>query len=69
MSIKLTPEDQKLISVLYANRQLERVTAFLERLKQEAVERLIDANPETYQRIQGRAKLLSELVEAFSKTQ
>lgn len=55
------------MTVLFGNRQLDRVRALFERELVETMKNLVKAGPDLVQRIQGRAQLLNDLIEAFDK--
>lgn len=67
MSIRLEADELKLIAVLHNSRQLERLNSFFKRELDNTTNALIKAGPDLVQRIQGRAQLLNDLLEAFDK--
>lgn len=65
MSIKLTDEEKKTVSVMHSSRQLERMVSLLQRQLDDSLKQLLVAGLDTFPRIQGRAQCLNDLISAF----
>lgn len=65
MSIKLTDEEKKTVSVMHSSRQLDKLIALLQRQLDDSVKQLLVAGPDAFIRVQGRAQCLNDLISAF----
>lgn len=65
MSMQLNDEEKKLVAALYSSRQLERIVALFQNHLDDVSKQLIIAGPDMFQRIQGRAQQLNDLISAF----